>query len=149
MTTDQNYENIQSFAVSDLDEFDLSGHQSWGFLKRAIDGDSQIFAAYYSDNPFLFRCRLIGIDTAELRSKNQEEYIHAMKAKDYVLRFCRSGPVWLTFHGLDNFGRWLVKCYSQNKESCLNDLLIDEGLAVPYTSPKTKFRNWPRSHIHH
>ena len=89
----------------------------------------------------LQRLRLHGVNTPELRSSNPEEREAAQKAKDYVIEMVMGKNLKVQTYKDDAFGRYLAKVFIPLESTsysnvqayvCLNDLLIEEGLAVPY-----------------
>ena len=88
-------------------------------------------------------CRLFGIDTPEVRSKVAGEKEAAYKAKDRVKSLVLGKNVVVqSIQKPDKYGRLLVRVWTEEGQ-CLNDLLIEEGLAVPYDGgTKVTWANW-------
>ena len=61
-----------------------------------------------------FRCRLKGVDTAELRSKNSEEKAHAKAARDYVKSIILDKVITIHCYEFDKYGRLLVDVFTDN-----------------------------------
>ena len=80
------------------------------------------------------RFRLYGIDTPELRSKDLELKEKANEAKQFVIDRILDKDVVLISHKADKYGRWLAEIVYE--ESTINQMLIDEGLAVDYFGGK-------------
>jgi micrococcal nuclease len=77
-------------------------------------------------------CRLLGIDTPEIRTKNAAEKTAGYKARDRVRDLVAGQEVVL--HSVtkpDKYGRLLVKVWT-TEGVCINDLLIEEGHARAY-----------------
>ena len=70
------------------------------------------------------RLRLFGINTPE---RNMNGYLEATK---FVANMCLGKPIQVTTYKKDSFGRWLSIVYVNGLN--LNDLLMNEGLAVEY-----------------
>ena len=78
------------------------------------------------------KCRLLGVDTPEIRTKSAAEKKAGYTARDRVRELILGKTVRL--HSVakpDKYGRLLVKVWVHDG-SCVNDLLIDEGLARQY-----------------
>ena len=78
------------------------------------------------------KCRLLGIDTPEIRTKNAAEKKLGYEARDRVREMI--GGQWVVLHSVakpDKYGRLLVKVWADD-ETCVNDALIEEGLARVY-----------------
>lgn len=77
-------------------------------------------------------CRLLGIDTPEIRTKSASEKKLAYKARDRLREMVLNQ--WVTLHSVakpDKYGRLLVKVWS-DEFGYVNGLLLDEGLARAY-----------------
>ena len=82
------------------------------------------------------KCRLLGIDTPEIRTKSAAEKEAAYTARDRVRDLVLGKTVIL--HSVtkpDKYGRLLVKVWAEDG-SCVNQVLIDEGLAREYDGGK-------------
>jgi len=88
-------------------------------------------------------CRLFGIDTPEVRSKVSGEKEAAYKAKDRVKSLVMGKKVVIqSVQKPDKYGRLLVKVWTEEGK-CINDLLVEEKLAVPYDGgTKLSWANW-------
>lgn len=106
-------------------------------LISVIDGDTiDVTLDLGFDIAHIIRLRLSGINTAELRSKIEEERIKAQAAKTRVIDLIeqkgKKGFTVQTFKDAqEKYGRYLAKViFTDGTE--LNQTLLDEGLAVPY-----------------
>jgi len=88
-------------------------------------------------------CRLVGIDTPEIRTKVAGEKEAAYKARDRVRELVHDKQI--TIHSIakpDKYGRLLVKVWTDDGQ-CVNDLLLAENHAVPYDGgSKISWANW-------
>ncbi len=76
-------------------------------------------------------CRLLGLDTPEMKSKLKAEKALAIKAKARLNELFGDGQVVLhSTKKPDLYGRILVLAYKG--EVCVNEVLVKEGLALPY-----------------
>lgn len=76
------------------------------------------------------RLRLLGVDTAELTSKDAVERAKAQEAKLYVIQELLNKDVIIQTEKSDSFGRYLAKVMIADRD--FNDELLQKGLAVPY-----------------
>lgn len=77
-------------------------------------------------------CRLVGLDTPEIKSKMAAEKQAAEKARDRVRELVLEK--WVTVQSIekpDKYGRLLVKIWTP-EGLCLNDVLLQEHLAHSY-----------------
>ena len=88
-------------------------------------------------------CRLFGVDTPEVRSKVAGEKEAAYKAKDRVKSLVLGKNVVVqSIQKPDKYGRLLVRVWTEEGQ-CLNDLLIEEKLAVTYDGgTKLPWASW-------
>lgn len=77
------------------------------------------------------KVRLIGIDTAEMKSKDAKLKERATLARDWLRSKILDQDVYLESAGLDKYGRWLGKIHTKDG-ACCNDELINLGLAISY-----------------
>jgi len=108
-----------------------------GQVIKVYDGDSITIAAYFPmDNSPLFRfsVRLNGIDTPEIKGKNNDEKIVAREARDALSNLILHKEVILKNVGTEKYGRILADVYLN--DLCVNDWLVQEKYAVKYDGGK-------------
>ena len=77
------------------------------------------------------KIRLLGIDTAEIKSADQALKKKSIEARDWLREKIFDKDVYLESSGLDKYGRWLGKIHTSDG-LCCNDELVKLGLAVSY-----------------
>ena len=105
-------------------------------IDRVIDGDTVDVDIQLGFNVVLAkqRVRLHGIDTPESRTRNLEEKVRGLLSKDYLRDKCPKGStVILVSKERGKFGRILGILYNENIQASINDRMIEDGYAVPYT----------------
>jgi len=80
------------------------------------------------------KCRLYGIDTPEIRTKNLREKELGLKARDFVRQLILKQTVKIFTYKEGKFGRYLVDIYYDDQK--INDVLIDMGYARRYDGGK-------------
>ena len=80
------------------------------------------------------KCRLYGIDTPELRTKNKKEKELAIKARDYLKELILNKKVKIKTYKDDKYGRMLADIYLDDIYVNMN--LIEKGYAVSYLGAK-------------
>lgn len=105
---------------------------------RVLDGDTVEllidlgFTVFWKST-----CRLYGINTYELHSKNAEEKSIAMEAKKFVADQIDGRDILIKSKELDKYGRPLIDIYfGVNFEMFLNEILIEKALAQRYFGGK-------------
>ena len=103
---------------------------------RVVDGDTIDVDVQLGFDVILSkqRVRLHGIDTPESRTRNKEEKIRGLLSKEYLRDMCFEGStVRLQSKERGKFGRILGILYADNNSISVNQQMIDDGFAVPYT----------------
>jgi len=104
-----------------------------GQVIKVYDGDSITIAAHlHIENSPLFRfsVRLNGIDTPEIKGKNDDEKAAAKDARDALSKLILHKEIILKNVGTEKYGRILADVYLD--DLCINDWLIKEHYAVKY-----------------
>lgn len=97
---------------------------------RILDGDTIEVSL---DLGFYLRSRLVlrlaGVNTMELRDKDQDKRVNAVAARNFVDDLIGGKSVVTeTIKPHDKYGRYLARVYLDDGR-CLNDLLLEHGLA--------------------
>lgn len=105
-------------------------------VTRVIDGDTIDVDIQLGFDVVLSkqRIRLFGIDTPESRTRDKEEKIRGLISKNYVKENCYVGStIRLQSKERGKFGRILGVIYKDGDNISMNQKMIEEGYAVPYT----------------
>ena len=102
-------------------------------------------AEHIQATPTLFNCRITGIDTPELRTKNLHEKECGIIARDVVRHMILGKIVTLKCWGGDKYGRVLTTVFSP-KHGDIGLTLIGAELAVEYDGG-TKTYDWDTHEI--
>lgn len=118
------------------------------FLLDGLSFTARITSVYDGDTIkaiFKFRgvydtwsCRIIGIDTPELRTKNPEEKELGYKARDFLRELVLNKIVQLKCHKFDKYGRLLVDVAFGDEGADVKDILFRNNFALPYDGGKKK-----------
>ena len=135
----QNTKDIPFFSYKDEKDICL--------VSKCYDGDTIWIVRIIKNKPYRFKCRLSGIDTAEMRTKDEEEKKFAIKTRDYLANLILNQYVWVKFGEFDKYGRLLCNIYLTHKDlkrkKSVNQMLIDNGWAQAYDGgTKVEFKNW-------
>jgi micrococcal nuclease len=106
-----------------------------GRVMKVVDGDTidvEIDLGFGIKR--LERVRLAGIDTPELRDRDEINRQNAKLATDFVVSWVKmNGDILLsTVKDNDKYGRYLAYVSSQSSGEVLNDILLKSELAVKY-----------------
>jgi len=81
------------------------------------------------------KCRLYGLDTPEIRTKNKMEKELGLKTRNFVRELILKQEIKVKTYKEGKFGRYLVDIYLDDGQK-LNDLLIEMGYAKAYDGGK-------------
>ncbi len=105
------------------------------YIDRVVDGDTVDvdidlgFGMIYKKQ----RVRLLGIDTPESRTRDLVEKKFGKAAKYHLQDILGQGEVELVSHDKGKFGRILGNLYTGSSSYSINQQMIDDHHAVPYT----------------
>lgn len=136
--SDVNWSNANDKTIS----FSFEGRQCLGKVVEVYDGDTVKIVFPLTDKEpdrlYKWNCRLINIDTPELRSKNIEEKAYGKLVKDKLCEKILNKLVFIKCSDFDKYGRLLVEIFeNSNSEQSINNWLIENKYAKEYNG-KTK-----------
>ena len=125
-----NWEQVDS----KVKQFSYEGRKCEGKVVKVYDGDTVhiVFPLTDSEPDRLYKwnCRLINVDTPELRTKNLKEKEFGKQVRDYLKEKILNKVVTVTCNDFDKYGRLLVEIHYQ--EENINNWLIENGYAKQY-----------------
>ncbi|KAG5191336.1 putative nuclease [Tribonema minus] len=92
---------------------------------RVIDGDTVHLALKNNGNFVRLSCRLQGIDTAEMRSKDSDEKDLAERAKSVLAGACDNKLVTLSNVSLEKYGRLLADLTVVGSDVTLSQVMLN------------------------
>lgn len=101
-------------------------------IVKVIDGDTVDCEIDLGFHIYIIkRVRLLGVDTPEMNSSNEDQRLAARAAKDFVISIQESvTSIKTELDKADKYGRVLGTIFTHKKS--VNSMLIEEGHAVPY-----------------
>jgi micrococcal nuclease len=117
--------------LSKVPDFSLKGHKTYARFSDCYDGDSTKAIFSFQGSIFKWTCRLDGIDTPELRTKNTEEKKAAIVARDALKGIIMGPKLKIECGEFDKFGRLLVKIETAEGKD-VGESMIEQGYAKPY-----------------
>jgi micrococcal nuclease len=129
---------------ADIKYFSLDGYETKAKVVKVYDGDTvhvvfQMFDKYYKWN-----CRILHVDTPELRTKDLEEKKRGYECREKLSALILDKIVLLNCSKFDKYGRLLVEITVPETGVKIHEYLISEGLANKYegkTKEKWDFSN--------
>jgi len=101
-----------------------------GKVVKVYDGDTITIAVKLYNDIYRFSVRLNGIDTPEMKSKNENVKLRAQRAKTAMHNLVMGKIVYLKNVDYDKYGRILADIYVGNIH--VNQYMIDNGHAIHY-----------------
>ena len=118
--------------ITDAPIFSLKNYKVEGKVVSVYDGDSvKIIFPFHNEN-YKWTCRLSGIDTPELRTKNEKEKKYGYKVRDILRTKILNKIVTVICGDFDKYGRLLTTIIC-NEDNCnVNEWLVENNYAVVY-----------------
>lgn len=128
----QTYEkyNLSKCTINNVPELSFEGQIMLCKVVEVYDGDTVTLCFKFLGKYFKKRCRLLGINAPEIRTKNLEEKEKGYNSKNYLYGILQDKIVTFDCKGYDKYGRLLGTIYLNGKN--INDELLDKGFAVKY-----------------
>lgn len=85
------------------------------------------------------KCRLMGVDTPEIRTRNAKEKKFGLEARDFVRELILGKDVEIQTYKKGKFGRYLIDLFIEgyvDNSVTLNSVLVDRGYAKIYDGGK-------------
>lgn len=119
--------------------FDFNGKTKWGKVVKVYDGDTIHVVFYLGCKPYRWKCRLLGIDTPEIKTKLKDEHEAAIKAKEKLSELILNKIITINCSNFDKYGRLLITIYKSGVN--INEFMIRQGHAYKYDGgTKKKFK---------
>ena len=112
--------------------FSLSNYNVKGKVVSVYDGDTVKIVFPLHDIYYKWNCRLTGIDTPELRTKNEKEKKYGYIVRDKLREKILNKIVNVQCGEFDKYGRLLTTIICIEDECNVNDWLIDNKYALKY-----------------
>lgn len=136
----------------------LDGEIMYGKVVDIYDGDTCKIIMPFKSCLYRWNCRLLGIDTPELRTKNEKEKECGYFVRDRLRELILNNIVIVRCHQFDKYGRLLVTIYNHNSNiklqksllenvtssqvSSVNDWLIEKKYAYSYDGGTKQIIEW-------
>ena len=123
--------------TSDIKYFSLDGYETKAKVVKVYDGDTVHVIFQMFDKFYKWNCRILHVDTPELRTKDLEEKKRGYECRDKLSALILDKIVLLNCSTFDKYGRLLVEITVPETGLKIHEYLISEGLANKYEG-KTK-----------
>lgn len=117
--------------------FSLNGKHFDAKIVYIYDGDTmhcvfKVFGEYYRWN-----CRIWGVDTPEIRTKNEGEKKKGIEVRDILRNKLQDKILTIKCYDFDKYGRLLIDVYIEN-ETLLSQWLIKNNYGYTYNGGTKK-----------
>lgn len=116
--------------LTDAPLFSLNDQTFDAKVVNAYDGDTIKCVFEFKGEYYKWNCRLNGIDTPELRTKDLEEKKMGIIARDALREKILNKVVKLKCHKFDKYGRLLVDVYYEDTN--MSEWMISSGFGKSY-----------------
>lgn len=122
--------DLNTVDYKNVEKFSLDGYIIDAKIVKIYDGDTVHSIFEYNNKLYKWVCRLDGIDTPEIKSKNPKEKEAAIKTRDFLKEKILDKIVKINCKKFDKYGRLLIEIYCDNDN--INNLLIEKNYAKKY-----------------
>jgi endonuclease YncB( thermonuclease family) len=140
---------LNNINKDNVTEYDLKNISGWCKVIDVYDGDTFKIIMPIDNVMKIINIRMYGIDTPELKSKNDEERKMAKSARDELNNMIYEKILWIKILKHDKYGGRYVGMIFTNKndsefDKSINKIMIDKGLAYFYDGKikKKSFNDW-------
>lgn len=129
---------LENLTLQNCEKFSFKNLEVYAKVLKVYDGDTITIGFFYHNKQIKVSCRLLGIDTPELRTKNQKEKEQAILARDYLKNKINDSIVKILFDDFDKYGRPLITIYKKKylRTININELMVKKGYAYNYNGGK-------------
>ena len=111
-------------------KFSLEWFKSHGIVTSVYDGDSIHVVFTFQETTYKWVCRLYGVDTPEIRTKNKQERILGIQVRDALRNKILHKQVDVVCGKFDKYGRLLITIVMDDEN--INEWLIANDYAYEY-----------------
>jgi micrococcal nuclease len=116
----------------DISKFTFdTGRNKYCRVYKVYDGDTISVIFRWHKQYIKTSCRIIGIDTPEIRTKNLEEKKLGIEARDFLRTLIFDKVVKIKLYKNDKYGRPLIDVFTLDGQS-IKDILIAKNYAKHY-----------------
>lgn len=123
---------LEQFDPSNLKLFSFTGIKTYAKCVKNYDADTVTLVIKQNNEFIKLNCRILGIDTPEMKSKNPDLKEQAHAAKQFLSDLILNKIVVVELHSFDKYGRTLVNLYTADTNQNIKDILVKNKFAVEY-----------------
>lgn len=129
----QNYrKKLETINHNDIPKFTFeTGEKIYAKVYKVYDGDTISVIFRWHRQYIKTSCRILGLDTPEIRTKNLEEKKLGIEVRDFLRSLILDKVVKIKLYHNDKYGRPLIDVFTEDDKS-IKDILIEKKFAKPY-----------------
>ena len=113
-------------------EFGFKGDTKQAKVVNVYDGDTCKVVFPVLRKLYKFNCRIQGVDTPEIRTRDKKEKEYGLKVRDELRKKILNQVVTIHCDEFDKYGRLLIDIQCKNEEKKISQWLIDNNFAFSY-----------------
>ena len=122
---------------SSVKEFGFEGETKIAKIVSVYDGDTIKVVFPFLRKLYKFNCRILGVDTPEIRTKNKKEKEYGLFVRDELRKKILNQVFKIRCSEFDKYGRLLIDIQISEEET-IKDWLIKNNYAFQYAGGKKK-----------
>ena len=124
--------------INDAPKFSLEGQKVKAKVVSVYDGDTVKCVFPLHNTLYKWNCRLEGVDTPELRTKNKLEKKYGYIVRDKLREKILNKVIKIKCGDFDKYGRLLIKIQCDGDDCSVNQWLINKDYAFAYDGDTKK-----------
>lgn len=129
---------LESLTFDNTRLFSFSNTRLFCRVVSVYDGDTLHIAFPYKGENIKLKCRCLGYDSPELRTKNLDEKQKGIEARDYLKSLILGKIVDTYIDKYDKYGRLLVEIWVPGTDRTLSNIMVEKNHGIPYDGTGTK-----------
>jgi micrococcal nuclease len=118
--------------INDAPKFSLEGQKIKAKIVSVYDGDTVKCVFPLHDKLYKWNCRLSGVDTPEIRTRNKLEKAYGYTVRNNLREKILNKVVNIECGEFDKYGRLLIKIQCDGDDCSVNQWLINKDYAFAY-----------------
>lgn len=125
---------LANIDINSVDRFSFNGITTYARVSSVYDGDTITIIFEFKGEMIKYSTRIYGIDTPEIRTRDDEEKKKGYEARDFLRSYILDQVVKVELLNFDKYGRLLANVYTDINGTDKNvaDMMINQGHAKPY-----------------
>ena len=121
-----------------IPRFSFDGFITYAKVINVYDGDTITIIFEYKGEMIKYSCRIYGIDTPEIRTRDADEKKRGYLARDFLREYIHNQIVQIEFLKFDKYGRPLINVFFDidNNKVNIAEFMINNGHGKPYFGGK-------------